>query len=179
MDKDAVLLLLPLIFMIHDFEEIIMALPWFHRNYDVLTHRRFIPRTVVSHYEKIEPAGFTFVVAQEFILISALTISCIMMKWYDVWVAMLICFQLHLIVHIAQAALLRCYTPALVTSIICSGYTIYMFSGHLPSFQWINVMIWSLVIASFLVLDLWLAFKFSLRFQRWLKRFSGQRLTDH
>jgi hypothetical protein len=122
-DFFVIISLLPIVFMIHDFEEIIFFKKWFNKNKEVLKQRfpSFYPH-IFKNFEKKSTAAFAFSVAEEFILLSLITYISIFLDFYYLWFAALLTFSFHLIVHIFQFLIFRKYTPAIVTSVLILPY---------------------------------------------------------
>lgn len=72
-----------LLFIFHDFEEIILIKYWIQKNENHLLSivpSRFIP--VINHIKKISTAAFAFGVAEEYILILIICIISFLSNWY-------------------------------------------------------------------------------------------------
>lgn len=117
--------ILPIVFMIHEFEEMIMLPTWLRNNKTMLCVRFPFMKDKVDLLGN-EPV-FALVVLEEFLLISACTIVSISMSDLMAWICCLIAFSLHLIVHIIQFLLIRKYIPVIVTSVLCLPYCIWAF----------------------------------------------------
>ena len=100
MDK-FILLLFPIIFMIHEFEEIIMIEKWMNKNRSDFD-RRF-PR-IAQRMNKF---------------MDVLTNNII--YWYCILTA----FSIHLIIHFLQFVIWKKYIPAIITTILCIPYCIF------------------------------------------------------
>ena len=71
------MVLLPIVFMLHDFEEIIMFRPWLSRNRDELKTRfpRFEAFLTKRGFFDYSTSAFALAVCHEFVLLSALRLS--------------------------------------------------------------------------------------------------------
>jgi hypothetical protein len=114
--------LFPLIFMVHDFEEIIFQEWWFNKERSTLLKK--YPK-VAREYESISTAGFSLAVSEEFIVLLVVTLTAIVFHWYYLWLGALVTFLIHLIIHIAQWAIYKKYIPAIITVIPAMIYSIY------------------------------------------------------
>ncbi|WP_169973933.1 MULTISPECIES: HXXEE domain-containing protein [unclassified Campylobacter] len=118
--------LFPIIFVFHDFEEIIFLRFWLDKNKDFLEKNYPF---VLKRYESISSEAFAFGVFEEFVLC---IIICILAVWADnkfVWLIWLGCFSacaIHFIVHIFQAVIIKRYIPAIVTSVITLPVSIWI-----------------------------------------------------
>ncbi len=114
------MVVLPVVFMLHDFEEIIMFRSWLDRNRHEL-HRRF-PRFEAflskrGHFE-YSTSAFAIGVAHEFILLSAVSLCSIYHEAYEWWFGVFMAYFIHLFVHIAQWIIYRKYVPVIITSLL-------------------------------------------------------------
>lgn len=119
--------LFPILFMIHDFEEIIFMRAWFMKNKSYLSSRfPKLSKKIVPHFENMTTSAFALGVAEEFILISIITYAAYLTNWYDLWIGTFVAFTLHLIIHCIQALIIRKYVPVIVTSVICLPISLYI-----------------------------------------------------
>jgi hypothetical protein len=103
MNLNSLIAVFPVVFMFHDFEEIIFFKTWLTKNSDFLKEKfPEISRRILPHLEKLSTAAFSLAVAEEFILISIITFTSIWLKNYFLWFAIFIAFSLHLVAHIIQ-----------------------------------------------------------------------------
>lgn len=122
------LCLLPIFFMIHDFEEIIFFKPWINKNRAYLRERfprlskKFLPR-----FESLSTSGFALAVAEEFVLLSFITYFSVYINNYYLWFAAFMGFFIHLIMHVVQWIILKRYIPVIITSLISLPYCAYTF----------------------------------------------------
>ncbi|MDR1760444.1 MAG: HXXEE domain-containing protein [Fibrobacter sp.] len=118
--------LLPIVFMIHDFEEIIFFKSWIHKNKDYLTEKfpkiskRFLPRM-----ENLSASAFALAVAEEFLLLSLITVGSVLFDNYLLWLAAFMGFFVHLLVHLGQWIILKRYIPAIGTTFLALVYCVY------------------------------------------------------
>jgi len=118
--------LLPVFFMFHDFEEIIMMDSWKRRNAEFIL-RKF-PRMgnkMINQYNKLSTASFALAVAIEFIVISFSAFIAAEFGIIWLWVSCFVIYSLHLIIHLIQWMIIRKYIPAIFTSVLSLFYSIY------------------------------------------------------
>lgn len=121
--------LLPVFFMIHDFEEIIFFPSWIKKNKSFLTDRfPVLSRPFLPHIEKMSATAFTVAVSVMFLLICILTYLSVCLEFPYLWLAAFMGFFIHLFLHIAQWIILRRYVPVIVTSFLALPYCICTFS---------------------------------------------------
>lgn len=161
--------LLPAVFMFHDFEEIIMVRPWLQKN-DLLLRERFpkLAERALPHLESLSTSAFALAVAEEFILLTALTLASVEFKLYALWAGIMLGFFFHLLVHLGQFLVFRKYIPALLTSIPAGLYCMYALQQILSSglATWAEIFPWFLASIVLLVVNVlfahWLAAKFDI-----------------
>lgn len=118
LSDETVFWLLPVVFMIHDFEEIIMIRPWLDRNRDSLNSR--FPAAaagVISTTGSLSVNAFAILVAVEFIILSAVSFLAAEFRYVHLWSGFLIAFLIHIVIHVAQFIAWRGYTPAALTCV--------------------------------------------------------------
>ncbi|MCC8187188.1 MAG: HXXEE domain-containing protein [Bacteroides sp.] len=120
------MLLLPVVFMLHDFEEIVFFKGWMHRNGELLANRYPRLAHMVSRMRCRSTAAFSLGVAEEFLLISVVSFGAVYTGSCYLWLAVFAGFSLHLLIHIGQWLIWRGYTPAIVTTFLSFPYVIYV-----------------------------------------------------
>lgn len=164
--------LFPIIFIFHDFEEIIFMQAWISKNRSYLSQRfpklseKFMP-----HFENITTSSFALGVAEEFVLICIITIVSYMMNSYSLWLGLFIAFTIHLLVHCLQTLILRKYAPVIVTSIICLPICMYIIKNTVQLFTLSTVIIYSILGFIIMVVNLVIVHKVMDIFQKWLERY--------
>ena len=176
MDLSLLIALFPIVFMLHDFEEIIMMQSWLKRNKDFLIIKfPKLGKRIIKNYENQSTASFSLAVAEEFFLISVSVVLAIQFKWYYLWIALFMAFFVHLLIHIAQWIVIRKYIPVIFTSFLAVIYCVYaysqfMISNLVSSFEIVWLSGIGLVI---MILNLLLIHKMAAKFEIWLKNFSN------
>lgn len=112
--------MLPIIFMIHDFEEIIMSEAWGKRR----------KRTIDKTWPKMQPFGLkyihvcqtpTFAIGVEinFVLFSLISLFSVMFQNYLLWFVAFLAVTLHMILlHMIMCIRFKGYVPGVITSVI-------------------------------------------------------------
>ncbi|MGJ1204686.1 HXXEE domain-containing protein [Sphingobacterium lactis] len=126
MELKILVLIFPIIFMIHDFEEIIFFKKWILRNENELT-RRFpkIANKLLPHFKNISTSSFALGVAEEFLIVSIISVFAIMNEDFKLWYGIFIGFFIHIIIHIIQWIIYRKYIPSIVTSFLVLPHCFY------------------------------------------------------
>lgn len=163
--------LLPIFFMFHDFEEIIMFKPWLNTNWSNLKKR--FPNPVVrvlAEQSKISTSAFALAVAEEFIVLSALTLLAVELELYPFWAGILLGFFIHLLVHMGQFVIYRGYVPVILTSLPSGLYclvALHDLNVYHP-LDWGLVAMWTFVSLIIIGANLALALKMAVKFEMWL-----------
>lgn len=170
MDTKLLITLLPLVFMFHDFEEIIMFKPWLQKNRDEI-RRRFprIDKTLSKSHDHFSTSAFAVAVLNEFFIITFITYVSLYFNSYHWWFGAFMAFSLHLIVHIVQWIIFGKYVPVIVTSILAMPYCVYTF------FQFLKVtdmtvgqlLFWTVTGIILTIVSFVPAFFFASRFENW------------
>ncbi len=140
--------LLPIVFMIHDFEEIIFFKLWINKNRDYLTEKfpkiskRFLPRM-----ENLSTSAFALAVAEEFILLSLITAGSVLLNNYFLWLAAFMGFFIHLLLHLGQWIIFKRYIPAICTTFIALVYCAYALCEIISNniFQTSEIVLWTII----------------------------------
>ena len=102
---------------------------WFRRDHyatevDGTECRWIVPQ--IMQLRELSTTGFAIAVAEEFIIISGVSVYAVLSQHYFLWMALFLAFGIHLLVHVGQFVLLRKYIPAIVTSLLCLPYAVYV-----------------------------------------------------
>lgn len=159
--------LLPIVFMIHDFEEIIFMKAWQEKNRDYFIAKfPFLSKRMLPKIEKLSTSAFSVAVFEEFVLLSIITVTAVIFQYYYIWLAAFMAFSIHLIIHVIQWIVVRIYIPAIVTTILLLPYSIYGFIEISASSYFTNsdIFLWTIIgfvlMAANLVFAHWLANRF-------------------
>lgn len=174
-DIEVMIWLFPILFIFHDFEEIIFMQSWISKNRRYLCERfPKLSKRLLSHFDNITTSSFAFGVAEEFILISIVTVVSYMTKWYILWVGLFITFTLHLVIHCFQALIVRKYVPSIITSVICLPICIYIIKHIVNLFQLESVVLYSILAFIIMVVNLVFIHKGIDIFSKWLAQYEQQ-----
>lgn len=110
--------LFPVIFILHDMEEIVGFGIWLKNNKKLLSEKY---PSVLNTYRSFSTEGFALAVFEELLLCVGVSAVALLSDVYALWCfwlgAFLAC-TLHFAVHIAQAIAIKRYIPATVTSVL-------------------------------------------------------------
>lgn len=147
-DFKIVVWLLPIIFMIHDFEEIIFFKSWIIKNKLTLSQRfPKLAKRFLVRYENLSVQGFALAVLEEFILLSLITLLSVLFENYFLWLGIFMGFFIHLIIHFVQWLIFRKYIPAICTTIISLIYCVLSFRLILQEslFSASEITLWTII----------------------------------
>ena len=171
---EKMMLLLPIVFMFHDFEEIIMFRWWLRKNRSQLQQRfpsveKFLAKRKMFSYST---AAFSVAVMHEFLLISLVSYAGIFSASPKWWFASFMAFFIHLIVHIMQWIAYRTYIPMIITSILALPYCFYTLSlfikDNLLSTE--AMFMWTGIGVILMLLSFPLAFFWASKFHQYIER---------
>ncbi|GAA0180942.1 HXXEE domain-containing protein [Clostridium sediminicola] len=164
--------LFPILFIFHDFEELIFMQLWISKNRLYLCEKfPKVSKKLLPHFDNITTSSFAFGVAEEFILISIITVVSFITNWYNLWIGLFIAFALHLVIHCFQTLIVRKYVPAIVTSIICLPICIYIIKNIIPIFPLGTVVLYAIFGFIIMVVNLVIIHKGMDIFNKWLVQY--------
>jgi hypothetical protein len=175
MEFPLLIALFPIVFMIHDFEEIIMMKSWIDKNKDFLLLKfPIIGKRMVKNFEDQSTASFALSVAEEFVIISIAVFLALQYKWYWLWIALFMAFFIHLFIHIVQWIVVRRYIPAIITSFLALFYCGYEFRQFLMEYPLsiIELICLGLIGIVLMMVNLYIIHKLSAKFEKWLRKYS-------
>lgn len=155
-----IIVLFPIIFMLHEFEEIICFKPWINKNHSWLMAKYPQFSKLVVHLKELSVSTFAALVLEEFILVSIFTVTALTLQWYNIWIAIFTAFTFHIFIHIVQWLVVRKYIPVIITSFLVVPYLWWGLDTILKSFSISNVIV-CFVCGSFVAgINLFLIHKF-------------------
>lgn len=134
MDSPTLVFLVMILFLIHEFEEMVMIDPWVRRQQKygtALTRKHYF----VQRFKEGPPTAPVMIIGIEFIILAAVSTLTLITGWYIIMVGFLVPYIAHLVGHIFEWFQYRSYTPSLITSVITLlqcitvGYLLYLSSG--------------------------------------------------
>ena len=110
-------LIFPILFMIHDFEEIIWGHPWLKRNISSLQVPKFIKRMLVAVAD-LSSKQFTLIVMEEFIGCTLISLCAFGGRGKRLFLGIIIGYILHCIMHVVQCMYIKRYIPLVISAVI-------------------------------------------------------------
>lgn len=164
--------LFPIIFMFHEFEEIIFFESWIKKNKNYLSEEYpKLAKRLLSHIEGLSVPAFTVAVAAEFLLLSIVTVLAVTLNWYLLWLAVFMGYFIHLLVHMVQCCVFRRYIPGICTTILSLIYCTYSlwFILYNNLFSIAETLIWTFIGCSIVFVNLIFAHKLAELFDKRIK----------
>ncbi|NUJ17988.1 HXXEE domain-containing protein [Bacillus glycinifermentans] len=112
--------LLPTLFILHVFEEMVMVEAWGKRYQSKLNQLKRAP------FGHSTTASFVCAVLEEFILAVVVTIASIYFNQYIVWFGFFFAFTVHFLVHIVLWLTFKHYVPGILTAILMLPFCCYL-----------------------------------------------------
>lgn len=160
-ELELIISLFPLVFIIHEFEEIICFKLWVTKNGLWLTDKYPKFAKQITHIEQMSVPAFSIAVLEEFILVSITTVLSLTLQCYSVWIAVFTAFTFHIFLHIIQWIIIRKYIPVIITSLLSLPYLIWGMSRILNGFSLSMIMICFVIGTIVVILNLYLVHKFA------------------
>ena len=176
-DIHLIIWLFPIIFMFHDFEEIIFIKPWFAKNRECLIAKYpRLSQKLVLRYSSLSTSALALGIAGMFMLICIVTITAYMTDWYYLWFGVFIVFTIHLLCHCLPGFIVKGYVPAIITSVICLPICSYFIVLFLQLYKpdIVQVVFFSIVGSIVMLLNLWAVHKIMSVFDKWLNKYQNK-----
>lgn len=172
MTPEVVVLLVIVIFMIHEFEEIVFIKPWLSRQRDNLR----VSSHPFSALRNISTSTIALLIAEEFMFFSGIALAAVLFGWYALFEGLLLAYVLHLVGHIVEPIRYKCRTPSFVTSVLTLPWCVfglYYLGVHgLVSVLW--VAIWFVVTAIIVILNFRLIYGIAPLVEKYLRDYSKE-----
>ena len=156
----------PLLFVIHEAEEVLVQHGWMKAHRADLERRFPWSRDILAHLSRLGRRAFAIAALEELLVLSLATCyvlvggTCSM----QVWSALFMAFSLHLLVHVAQAVAVGGYVPGLATSLLLLPFAAYGLWSIWLAMGCLEFMAWGLAGVAFIVANLRLAHWLGSRF---------------
>ena len=171
-DFKTIVWLLPIVFMFHDFEEILFFKSWITKNKGTLSEKfPKLSKQFLARFENLSVQAFSLAVAEEFILLSVVTFLSIIFESYLFWLGIFMGFFVHLFVHLIQWIILRKYIPAIYTTVISLTYCFFSLNFILTNnlFEIKEIIIWTFIGFGIVLINLLFAHKLAELFDKKIK----------
>jgi uncharacterized protein with HXXEE motif len=145
MNLQILMMMFPVVFMFHDFEELCFLESWIRKNADFLRNKPAGRNWLTV--EGYSTSALGIAIAMMFLFVSSTSILCVIYDLFALFAAAMTVFALHNLVHIIQPILLRRYIPAMGSSIITLPYALYVlyYMNRHNLFVWRDTIILSVL----------------------------------
>jgi Protein of unknown function with HXXEE motif len=145
MNIQILMMMFPVVFMFHDFEELCFLESWIRKNADFLRNK-FAGKNWLK-LEGYSTSALGITIMMMFLFVSLTSILSVIFNLYALFAAAMIFFALHNFFHIIQPIMLRRYIPAMGSSIITIPYPLYVLHdmNRLNLFIWRDTIIFSML----------------------------------
>lgn len=176
MDVRILIALLPVVFMVHDFEEIIFLQIWLKKNREELRLRfPLFAKRIYPIHDGLSTPSFALATLHLFVAISLCTFFSLYFNSYGLWFGAFIIFFLHILIHIVQWLMWRRYVPMIFTSIAALPYCIYTLLSFLEvtHMHYTEMILWTITVGLALLPLFFIAFYNARKFEAWKRKTFG------
>lgn len=165
---EAYIWLFPILFIVHDMEEIIGFGLWLRKNKDMLAEK--YPR-IYKTYCHYSTEGMAVAVLEILLLSIVITVISVVTESYGLWLGSFIAYALHLVMHMIQSIVVHKYIPAVGTSILCLPITIWIIyqSMAICDFAIGSILLYSVIGIVIAMCNLKFAHMLMNCFTKWMK----------
>lgn len=132
----------PLVFIIHDAEEIAVQHRWMLAHREVLFQRFPKMKPMIEQLASLNTKAFAVAAFEELVVLLLATAYVLEQGPYcmQLWSALFMAFSIHLLVHVSQAIMWRGYVPGVATS-----FLLLPFAGYGMSSIWLSMSGWEML----------------------------------
>ena len=149
----------PLLFVIHEVEEVLVQHRWMKAHRADLERRFPWSHNILAHLSRLGRRAFAIAAFEELLVLSLATCyvlvggTCSMQAWSALFMA----FSFHLLVHVAQAVAVWGYVPGLATSLLLLPFAAYGLWSIWLAMGCLEFIAWGLAGVAFMAANLRLA----------------------
>ena len=167
-----VILPFPILFLLHDLEEIVMAKRWLERHREKLLLQFPQFSVIIRHLLKLDTLAFAIAATEEAIILMIATAAILIDVPYSIWIwiGLFMAFALHLLIHIIQIFLVRNYVPGIVTTLLSLPYVFYSANMIVHTYHTIPLLIASFAGVVFMICNLLLSHQIGIKISNILHR---------
>jgi len=161
--------LLPILFIVHDAEELLTQRKWIQKYGPELAERFPKARPILEHLGKMTTKAFAIAAFEELVVILLAMYLLFVDKtghlsfsvfYFYLYCGLYYAFILHTLVHIVQCFVVGHYVPGLVTSILMIPLTIMLLFLLITFAEYFMVVVFGIIFSALnLLFAHWLAFK--------------------
>lgn len=168
---NALVWLFPVLYMIHDFEEIILIGAWkkrYKKEIEALKDKK------APYADFISTASFSCSVAVNFFIFSIVTLLSCLTNTYVVWYGLFFAIVFHFAIHIFISIRFKHFVPGLLTSILCLpvGTYILFITADMAKYSWLTICVSCVICFLILLADLVIIHALMPVFNKWLEKYA-------
>ena len=160
------------LFMLHEFDEIILVRPWISQNQD---HQGYQKEMFIARRRSyLSAESIALMIAEEFLLAFILLLLAILFRIPELALAIGFCHNLHLLGHIMQVFRFHRWVPGGFTALTTFPILILIFILYLcqQSVSWLLLLILSALVMAFLLANLAFLHSRAQKIEAWIYRIS-------
>jgi len=112
---------LPILFILHDFEEMIIMPLWKEKHFDLLSHMHHPYFGSVTNGQ-----AFSIGVLEELLILIAISIICGINNNHALYTSCLITFAIHFLKHFTMCISAKSYVPGIISSIMETPFVVWL-----------------------------------------------------
>jgi hypothetical protein len=169
----AIVWLFPVIFMIHDFEEIIFIGAWRKRYKKAITESKM---KKIPFADFVSTSSFSIAVAEEFIIFSVVAYLSSYFNNYVFWYGLFFAIVFHFLIHFKFSIQFKHYTPGLITSILFLPIGIYILyqAASISEYNWQTIRLSCIIGFIVVMANIVFLHEMMAGFDNWLARFAKE-----
>lgn len=169
-----IVLLFPILFMIHEFEEIAMINVWQKRNKQYINSLKSQSKKVPFDF-KGSTASFSLGILEEFLILSVITIISYLLNNYVLFYGLFIAVTFHFFMHIFFSIHFKGYVPGITTTIILTPFFCFMiYKLNIVLHYTMLTSIFSILIATLLMMvNLYMLHNIMIKFTELLNKYAN------
>jgi len=169
-DMKMLVWLLPILFILHDMEEIIFVQSWKEREKGF---HKYCLKRIIPFGTTTTTSDCAIGVYEELLMLTIVSLGCLIFNRYGLWFGIMVANLIHLIVmHIVGTILMyRRYVPGLITAFLTVGPCIYVLvlAERLLGYRIEEIVIYVLLGSAIAFINLKVLHMYAYRFSKWIK----------
>ncbi|MFT9267158.1 HXXEE domain-containing protein [Oenococcus sp.] len=141
-------LLFPLFFMLHELEEIAFMPNW------VVKIKKNANSRFVNLIPTTKAKNFALMVLEEYLVLLIIAVICYKKQAINFYLALMLVYNLHILVHIVQSLVLKSYIPGLFLGIVSFGLVGWLMCWQIAAINWIRVFLFLPLVVTAIVANL-------------------------
>lgn len=138
--------ILPVLFALHDLEEIASISWWSKRlDMDAIKKSDRVKDRILRKLARLEASRFAVAVLEEMVILTIVCVVAIGFSTYGLWWGFFLAYAFHLVIHLIQAAYMRSYIPGLIFALLELPICIWIIKQVGVFFSLTETLLWGLL----------------------------------